>query len=645
MKKVVKKAFLGIMAASLIAGMAPLTTVQVKAATVTKGEYNFSNMTVRRIWFNTDDPVFLIDNYQRVWLDASSNVLATGNYKTTGAEGDLMAPLKEACKQLGLVYTESGDNVSITMNGETLTFTIGSKDVVFNGTALSGALTDAQVPKKVNVKDTYADFNQYLTGDYYVTYLPVAYVFNKFGADIYVDSNIQSFYAAVPIFNTDTVPSYDTVASGYGCRYDEFIAGALKDTYQLSDAVASNIVALQNEDGGFAVLPENIDLEQADIKAALGSLVSESTLENGSTVAQLRYLAKYITEKKPTDGKYEAAFKKGISYLLSSQKSDGGWSMTASGEGFNANTAIGNDVTVSVLTLLNDVAVLNNQNYVFARRNMDMSDVKSAIEKGNALLVKTQISNDGVKAGWSTYVDAEGKPVMGRTYERASVSSFTTKAVVDYLMTIKNPSEDIINAVEAAVKWLGDVKIADKEAVVVKDTTMNNGFDVYLQSGSGTWAANYVYEADSKSYRPLYADVDPTKADQKLVNSYDLNGYSYDKSQDLIFYATRTSITYYDNALATALISIDYPAWKEYLKNGFPETPTDPAVDETPSEGESSTVEASTEAGTTPGGSGEGSGVGTGDRANVTLYGMLAFAALAAGMGTAVLKKKENKAE
>ena len=51
---------------------------------------------------------------------------------------------------------------------------------------------------------------------------------------------------------------------------------------------------------------------------------------------------------------------------------------------------------------------------------------------------------------------------MGHTYERESVSSYTTKDVIDYLMTIHNPSQDIKDAVESAYSWLKDVKIADK---------------------------------------------------------------------------------------------------------------------------------------------------------------------------------------
>lgn len=584
MRKSIKKIFAGIMAATLIAGVVPLTTMQVGAATVTKGEFDFSNMTIRRVWFNTNDPVFLIDNYQRVWLDENVNVLAYGDYKKNDKTGDLMAPMGEMFAQIGASYSENGNEITIAMNGETLKLTIGSKDVTFNGSVVAGALSDAQVPVSVNVKEKFGDFNTFLSDDYFVTYLPVAYILNTFEADIYTDGNVQSFYAAIPIFNTENVPSYDTAAQGYGYRYDEFLEGALDDSYEPVDRIADNIVALQNEDGGFCRLPDHTDVAQADLAAKLGTLKGVSTLENGSTVAQIRYLAKYITDKKPADSKYADAFFKGMAYLLNNQNENGGWNMAPTAAlGFNGNTVIGNQVTTAVLTLFNDVAVLNHQNFVFARKGMDTAPVKAALEKGNAFLVNSQIVHEGVKAGWASQVKADGTVTMGRTYERESVSAFATKEVANYLMTVHDPSQAVIDAVEGAVAWLNAVKIADKEQEIVRDISMNNGFDVFLVDGNGTWASNYVYAADTKTYRPLYSDVDPTRADQKFVNDYELYRFAGGKTTynaaDMILYATRTTLNYYDNDLAVALVGEDYTTWKNYLANGFPVIPTDPVDD------------------------------------------------------------------
>lgn len=580
-KKGMKKAAIGIVAATMLTVMAaPVSVLPVSAATVTRGSYDFSNMVVRRVWFNTNDPVFLIDDYERVWLDNNVNVLATGNATDAKTTSNLMAPMKNMFAYIGADYKENGDNITITMNDTTVKLKIGSSDVEINGKVTSGALTDEQIPAKVNVKEKYADYNTFLTEDYNVVYLPVAYVLNIFGADMYKDGRMSdSFYAAVPVMKTESVPSYETSSKGYGMRYDALLEGTL----DVTTSVADLIVALQNEDGGFQVLPDNYEMSQKE--TGLGSMKDVSSVYNGATTAELKYLAKYITANKPEDSKYQDAFVKGIKYLLTTQRDNGGWSMNPGSEsGFNANIEVGNKAMTEVLTLLSDIAILNNQDYVFARKAMNVDEIKSAVEKGNDFIVKSQISNNNKKSGWATQYDKSGNVTMGHTYERESVSSYTTKDVIDYLMTIHNPSQDIKDAVESAYSWLKDVKIADKEQKVVKDTSMNNGFDVYLVDGSGTWASNYVYDKATDSYRPLYSDVDPTRADQKYVNVYELynldgNSVGNNKinNKDLILYSTRTTVSYYDNNLADELIATGYDEWKSYLANGFPEIPKDPA--------------------------------------------------------------------
>ena len=580
-KKGMKKAAIGIVAATMLTVMAaPVSVLPVSAATVTRGSYDFSNMVVRRVWFNTNDPVFLIDDYERVWLDNNVNVLATGNATDAKTTSNLMAPMKNMFAYIGADYKEDGDNITITMNDTTVKLKIGSSDVEINGKVTSGALTDEQIPAKVNVKEKYADYNTFLTEDYNVVYLPVAYVLNIFGADMYKDGKMSdSFYAAVPVMKTESVPSYETSSKGYGMRYDALLEGTL----DVTTSVADLIVALQNEDGGFQVLPDNYEMSQKE--TGLGSMKDVSSVYNGATTSELKYLAKYITANKPEDSKYQDAFVKGIKYLLTTQRDNGGWSMNpGSGSGFNTNIEVGNKAMTEVLTLLSDIAILNNQDYVFARKAMNVDEIKSAVEKGNDFIVKSQISNNNKKSGWATQYDKSGNVTMGHTYERESVSSYTTKDVIDYLMTIHNPSQDIKDAVESAYSWLKDVKIADKEQEVVKDTSMNNGFDVYLVDGSGTWASNYVYDKANDSYRPLYSDVDPTRADQKYVNVYELynldgNSVGNNKinNKDLILYSTRTTVSYYDNNLADELIATGYDEWKSYLANGFPEIPKDPA--------------------------------------------------------------------
>ena len=73
MKKIHKLVMASTMIAAVSLTVVGYTAVAAKGtASVVRGQYDFSDMTVRRVWFNTLDPVFMIDDYDRVWLDPCS---------------------------------------------------------------------------------------------------------------------------------------------------------------------------------------------------------------------------------------------------------------------------------------------------------------------------------------------------------------------------------------------------------------------------------------------------------------------------------------------------------------------------------------------------------------------------------------------
>lgn len=546
-------------------------------AHVVRGEYDFSNMTVRRVWFNTEDPVFMIDDYDRIWTDENVNAVGTGSGKTYEK---LMAPMKEMFRQIGGVYTEDGDKIAITMNGDTLEMTVGSRDVIFNGVKESGVLESGQEPKKVNVQDT--DYNTYLDEAYEVVYLPVYYVLEKFQAQLANDSSVASLYAAIPIFNGEQVPSLKTAAEGCGIRFDSL----LNKTAEYSDMVVQNLAEIQNEDGGFALLPDNTDMEQEELASHRGTLVGDSTLEKGATVSILSYLADAVAENGSDDA--QEVLKKGVSYLLSYQNPCGGWQMNPSDpKGFRGNVVFTDHATTDVLRLLRRVLSDESLSEVKAAAGEDA--LKKAVEKGDSFILASQLTFDGVLSGWASQYTEDGKMTMGRTYERESVSAIETADIVDYLMdNYTKDQENIKLAVDAAADWLANVKIEDKEAVVIQDYTMQNGYDIFLMGddepgvedtsyaddGLGTWAANYKYE--NGVFKPLYSDVDPKRPDQKYVNDWNAS-----KSNDLIWYATRTEVTYYDNDLADQLLE-NYESWENGEKPEEPDTPEKPDTPEEP---------------------------------------------------------------
>lgn len=458
MKKIHKLVMASTMIAAVSLTVVGYTAVAAKGtASVVRGQYDFSDMTVRRVWFNTLDPVFMIDDYDRVWLDSNSNVLAEGNYEETGSDGSLLAPMAEMFRQIGAHYREDGNKITIVMNGDTLVLEIGKRDVTLNGVKIGNALSASQVPKKINAKDN--GLNPYMTEDYYVTYLPVAYVLHTFQADIYTDGNVKSFYAAVPIFKTELTPDLAAVSDDYGVNYRSI----LKGDAEISDEIAENITAIQNADGGFGLLPEATDMAQENLEGRRGSLVSESTLEKGATIAELNYIADCLMETP--DEAYESALIKGIHFLLENQNATGGWQMNpANPKGFRANLVFTDQITTDVLRLLRRVDSSNALKDV--KNTVGAEKIAQAIKAGDHFILDSQLVYDGKKTGWASQYGEDGQAAMGRTYERESLSAFATADIAEYLMYSCDPEDMIKEAVESAVEWLEEVKIEDRKSVV-----------------------------------------------------------------------------------------------------------------------------------------------------------------------------------
>ena len=96
---------------------------------------------------------------------------------------------------------------------------------------------------------------------------------------------------------------------------------------------------------------------------------------------------------------------------------------------------------------------------------------------------------------------------------------------------------------------------------------MNNGFDIFVVAGAGTWARDYVYDAASKSYRPLYSDVDPKKADQKMVHvNPTADNISFDYN-DMIFIQQEQALTimiiHWQPSLLMKIISFGRHIWQK----------------------------------------------------------------------------------
>jgi PelA/Pel-15E family pectate lyase len=225
--------------------------------------------------------------------------------------------------------------------------------------------------------------------------------------------------------------------------------------------IADNFLAWQNKDGGW---PKNIDwlgvLNVDSVRNALDPKYRESTLDNRNTWPQIAYLSEVYTLTKKI--KYKDAAEKGLRYILASQNASGGW------RGWDVDAITYNDeVMTGVMNLFLDIQY-KKKIYAWIKDPL-YTQICNSLNKAVAVTLRCQIVVDGVKTAWCQQHDHKTlAPVKARSFELVSITANESADVLICLMRIKDPSDEIRDAIEAGVKWLEKSKITGIKIVKVK---------------------------------------------------------------------------------------------------------------------------------------------------------------------------------
>jgi|GEM_PF-1672573 len=285
-----------------------------------------------------------------------------------------------------------------------------------------------------------------------------------------------------------------------------------------------------------ARIGENVLLYQADIggwdKSDMVRVLSEEqrarltankarrcSLDNGATYSQLRFLANIYSIT--SEEKYKKAFLKGIDYLLAAQYPNGGWPQFYPLRGSYSNFITFNDgAMIGAMRTLDEVA--------HDRKPFNLGDetlrarCAEAVRKGVDCILKCQISVYGDKTVWCQQHDeVTYEPVGARAFEVPSLSSSESTGIVRFLMDIENPSPQVIEAVECAIKWLDKVKIVGMREDRVPDDAWRTGWNkVHIKDPNAEpmWARFYEIGTN----KPIYVDRDS-------MPMYDIANIGYER--------------------------------------------------------------------------------------------------------------------
>ena len=238
------------------------------------------------------------------------------------------------------------------------------------------------------------------------------------------------------------------------------------------------------------------------------------TLDNDATTTELQFLSRI-------EGKtYQAAFLRGVEYLLTAQFPNGGWPQVWPLEGGYHDAITFNDGAVTNTLELLQQAGEGRDRFAFIPPAVQ-ARARAAVAHGIACILATQIVVNGHRTVWAQQHDALTlKPVAGRNYEPAALCGSESAALVEFLMGFPKPRKELVAAVDAAVAWF-------RKTATTGQSYQRGPAGRRLEPSPGAgpiWARFY----DIGTGRPIFGDRDKTIHDDvNEISAERRNGYSW----------------------------------------------------------------------------------------------------------------------
>lgn len=306
------------------------------------------------------------------------------------------------------------------------------------------------------------------------------------------------------------------------------------DFYNTQEAIriADNVLLYQQTTGGW---PKNIymaaELNEEERKAVIAQKddVNESTIDNSATITEIGYLARVYQATK--DERYKNAVIDGIRYLLKAQYANGGWpQFWPRPKGYYTEITYNDNAMINVMELLRKV-YQQQPPYDFIPGEY-IRQAQTAFDKGVDCILKTQVKQNGKLTVWCAQHDhVTLQPTKARAYELPSLSGQESDNIVLLLMSLPDPSPEVVTAVESAVEWFRQSKV---EGLKKEFFTNSDGKKDYrivaCDDCPPLWGRFY----DLDTNRPFFSDRDGVKVyslDQ--IGHERRNGYSWYNSDGL----------------------------------------------------------------------------------------------------------------
>ncbi len=350
-------------------------------------------------------------------------------------------------------------------------------------------------------------------------------------------------YEPIPLDGfSDVIHHWRNQNDMYGREYPRYAPGQIVE-------IADNLVLRQRANGGWPTNqdPARIIPPEERRELRLSREATDTSFDNRNTYPQIEYLAAAYVQAGQE--RHRDACLRGIDFVLDSQYPNGGWAHSPPRtDSYYGHITFADDVMPGVLRLLRKIAAGKPPfSFVDETRRARAAE---AVARGDGLILRLQVVSEGRRAVWAGQYDRETlEPAKARSFELPALVSRESVQVVRYLMSIEDPSPEIIRAVEDAAAWFERTKIRGlrlerrKAAVVRYDhhTAKDDLVAVPDPDAPVLWARFYEL-ADSQ---PFLANRDGRKV-------YTLAEVERER---------RTGYDWY-GPFATELLEKEIPAWR-----------------------------------------------------------------------------------
>jgi len=247
------------------------------------------------------------------------------------------------------------------------------------------------------------------------------------------------------------------------------------------------------------------------------------TLDNDATTTELRFLALVVATAPEHAGTYQTSFLKGIRYLLAAQFPNGGWPQVWPLEGGYHDAITYNDNAVTQATELLTAVSKAQPPYTFVPADLRRQSAAAA-DRALQCILQTQVIIKGQRTAWAQQHDALTlAPTTARNYEPIALASGESADLLLYLMSIPQPSSEVITSINAGIAWLKSAAIFGQQWTGGRDTP--GGRQLTPAPGAGPlWSRYYSIETG----RPIFGDRDKTIHDNVAELSLERrNGYAW----------------------------------------------------------------------------------------------------------------------